>query len=226
MWPDLATTVLACVLAGAAGLSARLVAQPEVKRWLGEDAPVLHSPLLHAVLAAAVALLPLSLLLRAPSPAEGIALGLWAGLLTSCALIDLRCRLLPDRLTVALAAIGVVISLSGLGPGLMAALAGGAFGYLLPWAVGSLMRKRSSADAQSEPIGRGDLALLGAMGLWVGFSGLPLVIVGASLVMLPLITWGMLRFGWNRSTALPFGPGLCLAGLVVLPWVLTEGWGA
>ncbi|MGA0881936.1 MAG: prepilin peptidase [Burkholderiaceae bacterium] len=221
--------MLAACTAACAATAAKVFAASEVAFWLSDDAPSppsLHPAPVHAALAACLAMVPLALLFRVPTLEEALVLGLWTGLLTSCALIDLRCRLLPDRLTLSLAFLGLATALMGLGPGIWSALAGGAFGYLLPWAVGRIMRRRA-ADPQGEgpeAIGRGDLALLGAMGLWVGFSGLPLVLVGASLVMLPVIAWGMLRFGWSRSTALPFGPGLCMAGIVVLPWVLTEGW--
>ena len=226
MWPDALSVSLAALTAAGMAIAAKVFAQSEVSFWLGDQAPALHATPVYAGLAACIAMIPLSLLFRGPTIEEALMLGLWTGLLTSCALIDLRCRLLPDRLTISLALLGLVAALIGLGPGLWSALAGGVFGYLLPWAVGRLMRKRTTdpQDEGGEAIGRGDLALLGAMGLWVGFSGLPLVLVGASLVMLPVIAWGMLRFGWSRSTALPFGPGLCMAGIVVLPWVLTEGW--
>lgn len=216
---------LAGLMAMASAWAARSWAQPEVHHWLGPEAPRLFGAWLHLLLSVAFVALALTLTLglgqQPLDTADSLMLGLWSGLLTACALTDLRCRLLPDRLTLSLAGLGLVLALLERGPGLWQGLAGALLGYGLPWLVGRLMQRRTNEGPQ-ESIGRGDLALLGAMGLWVGFSGLPLVLVVGTLLMLPLVAWGMLRRGWTRATALPLGPSLCLAGVLVLPWVLTQ----
>ena len=67
-------------------------------------------------------------------------------------------------------------------------------------------------------MGRGDFALIAAIGSWLGFSSLAFVLLFASLGMLSLALWGFLRRGWRLSTALPFGPALCLAAMLVAPF--------
>jgi len=231
MWTDLIPALGAGLTAVFITLASRVWVVPELRHWLGNDAQPPHGALPHAMLAAGAAVLAAALMPAQERLLMWVSVGVWSGLLACCALTDLRFRLLPDRLTLALGLAGLGLALAGHGPGLWSSLAGGAFGYGLPWLVGRLMRKSTGIangaptepSAPAEPIGRGDLALLGAMGLWVGFSGLPLVLVGASLVMLPIAAWGMLRRGWTRTTALPFGPALCLAGVFVLPWILSEG---
>lgn len=167
---------------------------------------------------------------------QSLALAFWSASLCTVARIDLQVRLIPDRLTALLAGVGLLMSLIGLGVPLGEALAGGVIGYGLPYAIGRLMaprgRRRSThshainPDADSSAaetgIGRGDLALMAAMGTWVGFSGLSLVLVISACLMLPVMAWGMVRRGWSSRRLLPFGPALAAAGLLVLPWSWLE----
>ena len=170
-----------------------------------------------------------------PSLGVTLALGVLTGSLTLAAMIDLRCHLLPDRITWLLVGLGVVAALLGLSVPFGEALLGGLIGYGLPWLLTLLGRRRKRPKASSDakaagqvgpvgpvgpagPMGRGDFALIAGLGVWLGFSSLPLVLVLACLVMLPVVFWGMLRHGWHLATAVPFGPALVVAGLVLLPW--------
>jgi prepilin signal peptidase PulO-like enzyme (type II secretory pathway) len=153
-----------------------------------------------------------------PSLGVALALGGLTGSLTLAAMIDLRCHLLPDRITWLLVALGVVAALLGLSVPFGEALLGGLIGYGLPWLLTLLGRRRRRSKSPVGPMGRGDFALIAGLGVWLGFSSLPLVLVLACLVMLPVVFWGMLRHGWHLATAVPFGPALVLAGLVLLPW--------
>jgi len=218
--PEL-STALALLIAVASAWTARAWAEPEVRHWLGPEARAPHGILSYLLLSLVAAAILLTQLEHPLDGLQPLPLGLWSGLLTACALTDLRCRLLPDRLTLSLGLLGLALPLLGLGPGLIEGIAGALLGYGMPWLLGRVMARRRGDETQ-EAIGRGDLALLGAMGLWVGFSGLALVIIGASLLMLPLVAWGMLRRGWTGTTVLPFGPSLCLAGVLVLPWVFNQ----
>lgn len=155
--------------------------------------------------------------------AQAIAMGLFTGLLSLAAMIDLRSRLLPDRLTLGLIVLGLCLAGAGITVSLTEALAGGLAGYLLPWALAKISdrrrRSRLAKDTPMEPsMGRGDFALIAAIGSWLGFSSLAFVLVFASLGMLSLALWGFLRRGWRLSTALPFGPALCLAAMLVAPF--------
>jgi leader peptidase (prepilin peptidase)/N-methyltransferase len=174
------------------------------------------------LLAASEVLMVMTLQGDWPSVGASLALGGLTGALTLAAMIDLRCRLLPDRITWLLVGAGLVVAWLGVSVTLGEALLGGLIGYGLPWLLALLSRKRrrpvASTDVPAVPMGRGDFALIAALGVWLGFSSLPLVLVVASLSMLPVAAWGMLRNGWQLSTALPFGPALSFAGLALLPW--------
>ncbi len=156
-------------------------------------------------------------------PAQAVAMGFFAGTLSLAAMIDLRSRLLPDRLTGGLMVLGLCLAVANITVGLTEAVAGGVVGYLLPWALARFTdrrrRSRLPANASMEPsMGRGDFALLAAIGCWLGFSSLAFVLAFASVGMLSLAVWGSLRRGWRLSTALPFGPALCLAAMAVAPF--------
>ena len=156
-------------------------------------------------------------------PIQALAMGLFTGLLSLAAMIDLRSRLLPDRLTLGLVVLGLCLAGAGVTVSLTEALVGSLVGYLLPWALAKVSdrrrRSRLGKDAGMEPsMGRGDFALIAAIGSWLGFSSLAFVLLFASLGMLSLALWGFLRRGWRLSTALPFGPALCLAAMLVAPF--------
>ncbi len=133
-------------------------------------------------------------------------------LLLTLAAIDLRTGLLPDPLVLAVAVIG-------LGGGILLApetvadrLIGGALGAgVLAGVAFAFARLRGR-----EGLGLGDVKLIGALGLWVGWQGLPWVILLSSMGGL---AYAALRLMLRRPVAqdeeLPFGPFLALAGWLV-----------
>ncbi len=87
-------------------------------------------------------------------------------------------------------------------------------GYLSLWAVYQLFRLVTG----KEGMGYGDFKLLALLGAWLGWQGLPLIVLlsslsGASLGLV-LILLGV----QDRSTPVPFGPHLAAAGWLVLLW--------
>jgi leader peptidase (prepilin peptidase)/N-methyltransferase len=102
------------------------------------------------------------------------------------------------------------------------AIIGGAAGYLFLWLVFQLFRLLTG----KEGMGYGDFKLFGALGAWLGWQMLPLVIllsagVGAIVgVVLILVR----RHG--RDIPIPFGPYLAGAGWIALLWGsdLVEGY--
>lgn len=143
----------------------------------------------------------------APGPA-GLAGALFGWLLMALALLDLEHFWLPDRLTVTLAGLGIVCAVIGLSPPLAERLVGGAAGYaglaMIGW---SYRRVRGRIG-----LGQGDPKLLGAIGLWLGWRALPLVLLGASLVGLAYALARLL--GGRRLAAddrLPLGTLLAAA---------------
>jgi leader peptidase (prepilin peptidase)/N-methyltransferase len=136
----------------------------------------------------------------------------WA--LIALAFIDLEHFLLPDRITLPLLAMGLLVNTIGGFTDPLSALIGAVSGYGLLWAVYHAYR----ALTGREGFGYGDFKLLGALGAWLGWQLLPLIIllsagVGAAIG----ITLILIR-RHQRSEPLPFGPFLAGAGWLALLW--------
>jgi leader peptidase (prepilin peptidase) / N-methyltransferase len=143
----------------------------------------------------------------APWPyALGWAMLAW--LLIPLIILDWRHFWLPDALTFPLAALGLTIG-EWLSPPLfqarlIGAVAGLAGFLFIAWGY----RRLRGRDG----LGLGDAKLLGALGGWVGWQGLPLLLLMASAGGL---VWALARH-WaghdvTGATRLPFGAFLCLA---------------
>lgn len=128
----------------------------------------------------------------------GAALG-WT--LLALAAIDLRHLLLPDVLTLPLLPAGLAVA--PLVPALTLAdgLIGAAVGAGALWGVGAAFRAATGRDG----LGLGDVKLFAAAGAWVGWQGLPGVLLLAALAgLLHASLAGRLSAG--RGQPLPFGP--------------------
>ncbi|HHB12518.1 MAG TPA: prepilin peptidase [Chromatiales bacterium] len=136
--------------------------------------------------------------------------------------IDLDTQLLPDAITLPLLWAGLLVNLRGLYVPLEDAVIGAAAGYLILWSVYQLFRLATG----KEGMGFGDFKLLAALGAWLGWQALPVIIVlsagvGAlSGILLMLI--GRLQ----RTHPIPYGPFLAAAGWLALLWgpELTRAW--
>ena len=164
-----------------------------------------------------------------PNVWQTMAMGFWSATLLLAALIDLRSRLLPDRMTLALAVLGLGLAIPGQFVGLDQAILGGLLGYGLPWVTNqwarrSGRRQRSSAS-DSSAIGRGDMALLGGIGVWLGPSGVIWVLLTSSVLLLfGLAIWRLFLIGRAAKTRsdLPSPPGS--AGLPMGPAIAACAW--
>ncbi|MFC0305237.1 prepilin peptidase [Rhizorhabdus histidinilytica] len=139
---------------------------------------------------------------------QAIAGALFGWLLLTLALLDLRHFWLPDRLTAALAFAGLGAGVAGLPPDLADRLVGGVAGFLLLEAVRRGYRRLRGREG----MGGGDPKLFGAIGLWLGWRMLPIVLLGAALAGLAaalLLLLAGRRLG--TTSRLPFGPFLALA---------------
>jgi len=145
---------------------------------------------------------------------EGMMGAAFGWLLVALAALDLRHFWLPDRLTAAVALLGVAGASAGLHPPALDRLIGGMGGYALLWSIGAayrLVRKR-------EGLGAGDPKLFGAIGLWVGWQVLPFVLLGASAVGLGMALMLMVRQRVTATTRLPLGTLLAVAAFPVWLW--------
>ncbi|MDX5364219.1 MAG: A24 family peptidase [Pseudazoarcus pumilus] len=142
----------------------------------------------------------------------GALLFLWA--VIALAAIDLDTQFLPDQITLPLLWLGLLINLDGIYASLPDAVIGAVAGYLSLWSVYWLFRLTTG----KEGMGYGDFKLLAAIGAWLGWQALPLVILLSSLVGAVVgISLIVLR-QHERSTPIPFGPYLAAAGAIALFW--------
>ena len=141
------------------------------------------------------------------------ALGLTAALIALTG-IDIDHQLLPDDLTFFLLWTGLFASLFGVFTDPVSSIIGALAGYLSLWFVYHLFRLLTG----KEGMGYGDFKLLAALGAWMGWQMLPLIILLSSLVgaVVGLIMIGLKRH--QSSQPIPFGPFIALAGWIALLW--------
>lgn len=175
--------------------------------------PLLATGFITAALALAMVLLGV----RQPGLREWGVLVLAIGLLT-LALADHMTRLLPDALTQPLLWLGLLAQIppGTRTVGLESAVLGAVLGYGVPWVIAGvygLFRPGAS-------IGMGDLKLLAMLGAWLGpsatFAVLFVAAVASVVARLALILLGRARI----EDEYPFGPWLCLGGLICSLWLV------
>ncbi len=128
--------------------------------------------------------------------------------------IDLDTQLLPDSITLPLAWLGLLLNLRGTYSDLHSAVIGAVIGYLVLWSVFWAFKLATG----KEGMGYGDFKLLAAIGAWVGYQMLPLVILLSSLVGAIVGISLMIFRGQGRDVPIPFGPYLATAGFIALVW--------
>jgi len=65
-------------------------------------------------------------------------------------------------------------------------------------------------------MGFGDFKLLAALGAWMGWEALPIIIILSSLVGAIIGIAGILIQGRDKNIPIPFGPYLAIAGFIAL----------
>jgi len=128
--------------------------------------------------------------------------------------IDFDTQLLPDSITLPLVWAGLLLSLGGSFVDLRSAVIGAAAGYLSLWSVYWGFRLITG----KEGMGFGDFKLLAAIGAWLGWQMLPLVVLASSFVGAIVGVSLMLFAKHGRNVPIPFGPYLAVAGAIALFW--------
>jgi len=136
----------------------------------------------------------------------------WA--LIALTMIDMDHQLLPDSITLPLLWIGLAINTQELLVPLESAVWGAVFGYLSLWSVYWAFKLLTG----KEGMGYGDFKLLAALGAWLGWKALPLIIILSSLVGAVLGLSMILLLGRDKNVPIPFGPYLAIAGWIALMW--------
>ncbi len=148
-----------------------------------------------------------------PTPqAVGALIMLWA--LIALTAIDYDTQLLPDSITLPLLWIGLALNLAGAYVDLSSAVIGAMAGYLTLWSVYWLFKLTTG----KEGMGYGDFKLLAALGAWMGWQMLPVIILLSSIVG-AIVGISLIAFSRHgRNTPIPFGPYLAAAGIIALFW--------
>ncbi|HLF96290.1 MAG TPA: A24 family peptidase [Methylococcaceae bacterium] len=134
--------------------------------------------------------------------------------LLGLAFIDFDRQLLPDSMTQPLLWTGLLLNGQSVYVDGPSSVYGAVAGYLTLWLIYHLFRLATG----KEGMGYGDFKLLAALGAWLGWQKLPLIVLLSSLTgaVLGLTLIGLgLR---SREQPMPFGPYLAIAGWIALLW--------
>jgi leader peptidase (prepilin peptidase)/N-methyltransferase len=180
-------------------------------RCAGCKAPIsARYPLIEALTGA----LTVCTVLRFGATPAALAACILVWTLIALTFIDFDTQLLPDNLTLPLLWAGLLANVLGAAPSvsLRDAVIGAVAGYLVLWAVYWLFKLIRG----KEGMGYGDFKLLAAMGAWLGWQMLPLIVLLSSVVGAAIgISLAAFK-GRDHQIPLAFGPYLAIAGLIAL----------
>lgn len=128
--------------------------------------------------------------------------------------IDLDHQLLPDKITLPLVWLGIFANLFGLFTDIYSSVIGAIAGYLTLWSVYHLFKFVTG----KEGMGYGDFKLLAALGAWMGWQYLPMIVLLSSLVGAIVGISLILIKKHQRDIPIPFGPYLAAAGWIAFIW--------
>lgn len=139
--------------------------------------------------------------------------------LVPVAMIDADTQLIPDSIVLPLLWVGLAMSLfhplAGAETLFIAprdAIVGAMAGYLSLWSVFHLFKLLTG----KEGMGYGDFKLLAALGAWLGWQQLPLIILLSAAVGAIVGIAMMILRNHARSVPIPFGPFLAAAGWIAM----------
>ena len=135
---------------------------------------------------------------------------LWS--LIALTFIDVDTQLLPDGITLPLLWAGLIVNMFELFVPLRTALIGAIAGYLSLWAVYWLFKLIRG----KEGMGYGDFKLLAALGAWMGWQMLPLIVLLSSIVGAAIGLMLIVFKGRDHNIPMAYGPYLAIAGGIAL----------
>ena len=175
------------------------------------NAPI---PARYPIVEMLTAALTVAAIVRFGATPAGIAASVFLWMLVALTFIDFDTQLLPDNLTLPLLWAGLFANIYGAVPSvtLRDAVIGAIAGYLVLWLIYwafKLIRGK-------EGMGYGDFKLLAALGAWLGWQMLPLIVLLSSVVG-AAIGISLVAFkGRDHQIPLAFGPYLAIAGGIAL----------
>lgn len=141
--------------------------------------------------------------------------------LVAVSMIDADTQLIPDSIVLPLMWLGLGMSLfhpvTGSETLFIAprdAIVGAMAGYLSLWSVYQLFKLVTG----KEGMGYGDFKLLAALGAWLGWQQLPMIILMSAMVGAIVGISMMIFKRHDRSVPIPFGPYLAAAGWITMLW--------
>ncbi|MGL5536195.1 MAG: prepilin peptidase, partial [Aeromonas veronii] len=134
--------------------------------------------------------------------------------LVALTFIDLDKMLLPDQLTLPLLWGGLLFNLAGGFVPLADAVIGAMAGYLVLWSLYWAFKLLTG----KEGMGYGDFKLLAALGAWLGWQALPIILLLSSLVGAVIGISLIALHKHHQGKPIPFGPYLAIAGWIALLW--------
>jgi leader peptidase (prepilin peptidase)/N-methyltransferase len=146
---------------------------------------------------------------------DGLRAFVFLALLIAVTFTDFEERMIPDRITLPGAAVGLLFQLhpspwSGLMDGVLGLLVAGGLFYLIAWLSPKVFGR--------EGMGGGDIKLAGMMGAFLGLKLVVFAIYVAVLLGGVFAVLG-LALGWTRLREhIAFGPFLALGGVVAALW--------
>jgi leader peptidase (prepilin peptidase)/N-methyltransferase len=137
------------------------------------------------------------------------------------ALIDAETQLIPDAIVLPLLWIGLAMSLFAPMEGATTlfisprdAIIGAMAGYLSLWSVYQLFKLVTG----KEGMGYGDFKLLAALGAWLGWQHLHIIVLMSAVVGAIVGIALMVFRKHGREVPIPFGPYLAAAGWITMLW--------
>ncbi len=158
--------------------------------------------------------LAVAAILRFGATPAALAACVFLWMLLALTLIDFDTQLLPDNLTLPLLWAGLLANVLGAAPiaSLRDAVIGAIAGYLALWVVYWLFKLIRG----KEGMGYGDFKLLAALGAWLGWQMLPLIVLLSSVVGAAIGISLVVFKGRDHQIPLAFGPYLAIAGGIAL----------
>lgn len=142
---------------------------------------------------------------------QAVVAAVFGWLLLPLIALDYEHLWLPDPLVLALAAIGLIAG-PILDPDLT--MIDRAIGAIVGFASLEIIRRGYKLYRQQDGMGAGDPKLFGALGIWLGWEALPMLLLVASAIGIAFAAWHTMRRRAER--AFPFGSYLGIAAYLVM----------
>ncbi len=139
--------------------------------------------------------------------------------LIAISVIDMDKQLIPDSISMPLLWLGLALSIFHPMEGAdrlfiepKSSIVGALAGYLSLWSIYHLFKLLTGKDG----MGYGDFKLLAALGAWLGWQMLPLIIMLSAVVGAIVGLSMIVLVRHDRNVPIPFGPYLAAAGWIAL----------